>query len=139
MAANSVKIGVACPIAGERAAFLEWLTMAGYEPAPMLNLDTVARDLGTRPIEALIADVSLVSASDLPRIVRTLGQNRPLILVGARKDAIEEVPCFATWIDRPVTSDAFLLSVALALAEGRPARGSPPPIVPRMLSSLHAV
>ena len=59
MASNSVRIGVACPVAGERAAFLEWLTLAGYDPMPMLNIDTIARDLGTRPIEALVADVSL--------------------------------------------------------------------------------
>jgi hypothetical protein len=139
MAANPVKIGVACPIAGERAAFLEWLTQAGYDPAPMLNLDSVGRELGTRPIEALIADVSLVSANDLPRIVKILGQNRPLILVGAPRDAIEDVPNYATWIDRPVTRDTFLLSIALALAEGRPARRSPRRMVPRLLSSIDGV
>ena len=139
MVANSVRIGVACPIAGERAAFLEWLTLAGYEPMPMLGIDTVGRDLATRPLEALIADVSLVSASDLPRIVKTLGQNRPLVLVGAREDAIEEVPCYATWIDRPVTRDTFLLSVALALAEGRPARRSPRKMVSRLMSSIDGV
>ena len=139
MAANSVRIGVACPVTGERAAFLEWLTLAGYEPMPMLNIDTVGRDLGTKPIEALIADVSLVSASDLPRIVKTLGQNRPLVLVGHPKDAIEEVPNYATWIDRPVTRDVFLLSIALALAEGRPARRSPRKMVPRLSSSIDGV
>jgi len=53
---NTVKVGVACPIPGERAAFLEWLTHAGYEPVPMITLETIARDLTTRPIEALIAD-----------------------------------------------------------------------------------
>jgi hypothetical protein len=139
MAANSIRIGVACPVTGERAAFLEWLTLAGYEPMPMLDIDTVGRDLGTRPIEALIADVSLVSANDLPRIVKALGQNRPLVLVGHPKDAIEEAPCYATWIDRPVTRDIFLLSVALALAEGRPARRSPRKMVPRLLSSIDGV
>lgn len=139
MAGNPVRIGVACPVAGERAAFLEWLTLAGYDPMPMLSIDTVGRDLTTRPIEALIADVSLVSASDLPRIVKTLGQNRPLVLVGNPKDAIEEVPCWATWIDRPVTRDTFLLSIALALAEGRPARRSPRKMVPRLNSSIDGV
>jgi len=139
MAANPVRIGVACPVAGERAAFLEWLTLAGYEPMPMLNIDTFGRDLATRPLEALIADVSLVSANDLPRIVKTLGQNRPLLLVGDPKNAIEEVPCYATWIDRPVTRDTFLLSVALALAEGRPARRSPRKMVPRLMSSVDGV
>jgi hypothetical protein len=139
MAAISVKIGVACPIAGERAAFLEWLALAGYEPVPMLNIDAVGREFNTRPIEALIADVSLVSAADLPRIVKTLGQNRPLILVGAPKDAIEDVPKDATWIDRPVTRDTFLLSIALALAEGRPARRSPRKMVPKLMSSVDGV
>ena len=139
MAAQSVKIGVACPIPGERAAFLEWLTLAGYEPVPMLNIDTVGRDLATRPLEALIADVSLVSAADLPRVVKTLGANRPLVLVGEPEAAIEEVPRDATWIDRPVTRDTFLLSVALALAEGRPARRSPRKMVPRLMSSIDGV
>ena len=139
MAGNPVRIGVACPVAGERAAFLEWLTLADYDPMPMLNIDTVGRDLATKPIEALIADVSLVSASDLARIVKTLGQNRPLVLVGDPKDAIEDVPCWATWIDRPVTRDAFLLSIALALAEGRPARRSPRKMVPRLSSSIDGV
>jgi hypothetical protein len=139
MAANTVRIGVACPIAGERAAFLEWLTLAGYEPKPMLDLDTVGRDLATKPIEALIADVSLVAAPDLPRIVRILGPNRPLVLVGAPEEAIEDVPRDATWIDRPVTRDIFLLSIALALAEGRPARRSPRKLVPRLMSSIDGV
>jgi hypothetical protein len=139
MAASPVKIGVACPIAGERAAFLEWLTLAGYAPVSMVAIDTVFRDMATRPIEALIADVSLVSPSDLPRIVKMLGPNRPLMLVGSPQDAIEEVPRDAAWIDRPVTRERFQLSVALALAEGRPARRSPRKLVPRLASSVDGV
>jgi hypothetical protein len=139
MSSNQVKIGVACPIPGERAAFLEWLNLAGYEPVPMLDIDSVGRDLPSRPIEALIADVSLVSAADLPRIVKTLGANRPLILVGDPEQAIEDVPREAAWIERPVTRETFLLSVALALAEGRPARRSPRRLVPRLMSSIDGV
>ena len=139
MSSNLVKIGVACPIPGERAAFLEWLSLAGYEPIPMISIDSVGRDLASRPLQALIADVSLVSPADLPRIVKILGANRPLILVGDAKDAIEDVPKDAAWIDRPVTRDTFLLSVALALAEGRPARRSPRRLVPRLLSSVDGV
>ena len=82
MASNPIRIGVACPNPGERAAFLEWLSLAGYEPVPMLTIDMSGRELTARPIEALIADVSLVSKAELPRLVRTLGANRPLILVG---------------------------------------------------------
>jgi hypothetical protein len=136
---SNIKIGVACPLPGERAAFLEWLTQAGYEAVPMLSLDSVGRDLNSRPIEALIADVSLVTAADLPRLVRLLGVNRPLILVGDPADAIEEVPRDAAWINRPVTRDGFLLSLALALAEGRPARRSPRRMVPRINSSIDGV
>lgn len=135
----SIKIGVACPIPGERAAFLEWLGFAGYEPVPMLSIDALVRDLVARPIEALIADVQLVAPADLPRIVRILGANRPLILVGRPEQAIEAVPKDAAWIDRPMTKDSFLLSVALALAEGRPARRSPRQMVPKLLSSIDGV
>jgi hypothetical protein len=139
MAANPIKIGVACPNPGERAAFLEWLNLAGYEPVPMLSIDSVGRDLQSRPIEALVADVSLVAAADLPRVVKMLGANRPLVLVGEAAEAVEEVPTLATWIDRPVTRDTFLLSMALALAEGRPARRSPRKLVPRLLASVDGV
>ena len=139
MAATTVKIGIACPITGERAAFIDWLTMAGYEPVPMLTLDNLSRDLTTRPVEALIADVALIKPADLPRIVKLLGPNRALIVVGEPQDAIEDVPRDAAWIDRPVTQDAFLLSVALALAEGRHARRSPRQLVPRLTSSIDGV
>jgi hypothetical protein len=136
---HSIRIGVACPIPGERAAFLEWLTLAGYEPVPMISIDGIARDLSTRPIEALIADVSLIPRSELPRVVKTLGPNRPLIVVGESKKKIEDVPRDATWIDRPVTRDNFLLSVALGLAEGRPSRRWPRKLVPNLLSSVDGV
>ena len=135
----TVRIGVACPIPGERAAFLEWLSAAGYEPIPMLDLDCIARDIGVRPVEALIADAALVPAIELPRVVRILGANRPLMLVGAPGAAPETVPRDATWVERPVTRDTFLLLVALALAEGRPARRSPRKGVPKLTSSIDGV
>ncbi len=136
---DKVKIGVACPKAGERAAFLEWLNLAGYEPVPVASIEAATTDLSMRALEALIADVSLVPARDLSRIVKLLGSNRPLILVGNRKDAIEVVPRDATWMDRPVTREIFELSIALALAEGRPARRSPRKIVPRLVSTIDGV
>lgn len=136
MTANSVKIGVACPIPGERAAFLDWLTAAGYEPVPMLTLESVARDMAGNPFEALIADASLLTAADLPRIVKMIGANRPLILTGNPDQKVEDVPRDATWMPRPVTRDAFLLSIALALAEGRPARKSPRLAIAQLLSSV---
>lgn len=136
MAANQVKIGVACPNPGERAAFMEWLNDAGYQAVPMMSLETVTREMNANPFEALITDVSLVTATDLPRIVKLLGANRPLLLVGNPDQRIEEVPRDATWMPRPATRDIFLLSIALALAEGRPARRSPRTVVSRMLSTV---
>lgn len=118
---------------------MDWLSAAGYEPAPMLDLDLLGRELNTRPIEALIADVALVPAVELPRLLRILGANRPLIVVGEAANALEAVPRDVTWIDRPVTHDNFLLSIALALAEGRPARCSPRKRVPRLLSQIDGV
>ena len=133
------RIGVACPILGERAAFLDWLSDAGYDPVPMLDLDLLARDLSARPVEALIADVSLVPVTDLSRLIRLLGANRPLIVVGEAAKALETVPRDVTRIDRPVTRGNFLPSIALALAEGRPARRSPRKFVPRLQSQIDGV
>ena len=118
---------------------MEWLKQADYEPLPMLDIDSVGRDLTTRPIEALIADVSLVSKVTLPRLVKTLGPNRPIVLVGDAGKAIEDVPRDATWIARPMTRDNFTMSIALALAEGRPARRSPRRLVPHLHSSVDGV
>lgn len=134
-----VRIGVACPIPAERAAFLEWLSAAGYDPVPMLDLDSMARELSARPVEALIADADLVPTVDLPRVVRLLGGNRPLILVGSPGSAREVVPRDATWVERPVTEGTFLLLVALALAEGRPTRRSPRKFVRQLHSTIDGV
>ena len=137
MSANLIKIGVACPLPGERAAFFEWLTKAGYEPVAIAAIDTIGQE--ARAIEALIADVALVPKKDLARVVRMLGPNRPLVLVGRAKDCIEDVPRDATWMNRPVSRNNFALSVQLALAEGRPARRSPRKTVPKLLSSVDGV
>lgn len=115
---------------------MDWLNAAGYQAVPMMSLETVPREMNANPFEALISDVSLVTAADLPRIVKQLGANRPLILVGNPDQRIEEVPRDATWMPRPVTRDIFLLSIALALAEGRPARRSPRTMVAKLLSSV---
>lgn len=135
----TTRIGVACPVAVERSSFLDWLRSANYEPVAMPDLDLLGRELGTRPVEALIADVSLIPAVELPRVLRILGQNRPLIVVGESSRSLESVPRDVTWIDRPVERDVFLLSVALALAEGRPARRSPRKAVPRLPSHIDGV
>ena len=137
--ATPVRIGVACPSPGERAAFLEWLDAAGYEPVPMLDLDSVARAFEAGSMEALIADAALVPASELPRVMRTLGLNRPLVLVGEPDAEPLRVPRQTTWFSRPVTDETLLLAVALALAEGRPARRFPRKLVVPLSSTVDDV
>ena len=48
-----IRIGIACPLTGERAAFIEWLDAAGYEPVPMLDLRSIVSTMETRPMEAI--------------------------------------------------------------------------------------
>jgi hypothetical protein len=119
-----ISVGIACPVPGERAAFTEWLDAAGYNPVPMLDLDSLTLDLDTRPIEALIADVALLKPLDLPSLLKTLTPNRPLIVVGNPGTCLPNLRRDASWLDRPVSIDTLKLSVALGLAEGRPARRS---------------
>jgi hypothetical protein len=133
-----VRIGVACPVLSERAAFLEWLSAAGYEPVPMLDLSAVGSG-EMRSYELMIADTALAPARALPLILKHLGQNRPLILVGDPGQAPECVLRDLSWLDRPVTPDVLLLSVALSLAEGRPARRSPRKHVSPIESSIDGV
>lgn len=135
------RIAAACPIPAERAALIDWLEAAGCEAVPMLDLSALAATLETRPMEALIADVALVSEAALPDILRTLGINRPLVLLGDPAAATPALTRHAGWLDRPVTLEALTLAVALALAEGRPARQSPRKTVtpiPASVENLHA-
>ncbi len=136
---SRIRIGVACPIPAERATLMEWLDAAGYEPVPMIDLGTVLGALEARPMEALVADAALLAEVELPYLVRTLGINRPLVLVGEAGGAAPAVAREASWLDRPVTEDALLMSVALALAEGRPARRSPRRLVSSLGSSVDGV
>lgn len=115
---------MACPRPGERAALIEWLEGAGYEPVPMLDLSSLASTLEMRPMEVLVADASLVPEASLHTVIRTLGINRPLVLVGDAATAPASLLRHAAWLDRPVTREALTLAIDLALAEGRPARRS---------------
>jgi hypothetical protein len=117
-------IGIACPIPKERAAFVEWLEAAGYKPVLIHDLRTLATDLENRPIEALLADANAVAKIGLGALLRILTSNRPLVIVGTLNWCPPELRHMASWLDRPVSMSDLTLGVALALAEGRPARRS---------------
>lgn len=133
------RIGVGCPIPSERATFIEWLDASGYEPVPMIDLSAIETGSDGRPMEALIADVGLVPPERLPLVLKRLGSNRPLILVGPPDQAPDCVMRDVSWIDRPVAYEGLVLQVALALAEGRPARRSPRKLVTPLGSTVDGV
>ena len=122
--AGPIPIGLACPVASERAAFTEWLTAAGYKPVPIMDLRSLAHELENRPLEALVADAEALSRVGLPNVLKILTSNRPLVVVGKLDGCPPELRHWASWLDRPISANGLTLGVALALAEGRPARHS---------------
>ena len=120
------RIGLAFPRPGERAAFQEWLDSAGFEPVPMIDVGSIARVLDGASFEALIIDDELLASGDTPFVLRRLGPNRPLIVIGEAGPSRVGEPARrgVTYLARPLARDALLLAVALALGEGRPARRS---------------
>jgi hypothetical protein len=134
-----IRVGVACPIPAERATLLEWLRGAHYEPVPMLDVNSVVSSLEARPIEVLIADAGAMTADEIQFVMRLLGPNRPLILIGEPGTPSSKIPRDASWLDRGVSQESLLLSVALSLAEGRPARRSPRKPVSHLIGSIDGV
>jgi hypothetical protein len=139
--AERPRIGLACPVLRERATLPDWLHAAGYEPVPMIDSSSVARELEGEGFEALIIDADLTSSSEAASVLRTLGKNRPIIVIGdfhasklsdpARREVM--------YLARPVSRDELLLTITLALAEGRPARRSPRRTVARLQSTIDGV
>jgi hypothetical protein len=124
--ARQPRIGLACPNPGERAALMEWLSSAGYDPVPMIESESITRELAADGFEALVVDSVLVTNANAVPWLRSLGSNRPLIIVGdvdaaARADAHQRE---ASYLARPFTREMALMTLSLALAEGRPARRS---------------
>jgi hypothetical protein len=116
-------IAIACTHATERGSLTEWLSDSGYQPVALPDLSRLDEEVHTNAIEAVIADMVLIPRDDDVRnLARRLGTNRPLILLGdgGRLSAVTRGD--VSVITRPLKRDELLLSVGLALAEGRPAR-----------------
>jgi hypothetical protein len=135
------RIGLACPHPGERATLLEWCTSGHLHPVPMLDAGSIVRELDGEGFEALIIDAELAVTGDTPFVLRNLDRNRPLIVIGSADAATLAEPGRAdvTYLKRPLARDPFLLAIALALAEGRPARRSPRRLVARLQASVDMV
>jgi len=139
--AGRPRIGVACPNAGERAALLEWLLAAGFEPVVLLDFESIARSLEARGFEALIADAKFVTHAEAAPYLHLLGTNRPLIVIGDEDPAaqLDAERREITYLTRPVTREFSMLAVSLALAEGRPTRRSPRIVVARIPATVDEV
>lgn len=130
-------IALACPQAAERASVVEWLGQSGYHTVAVSDLSHLDEELQANPIEALVADAALVPREDLPGLLRRLGLNRPLVLLGDARRLPASMVGDLSVVPRPVTREALLLSVGLALAEGRPARRFARLKVERISASAH--
>jgi hypothetical protein len=134
------RVGVACPIPGERAALLEWLTASSFAPLPMIDGDSIGRHLETGGFEVLVVDAELLRSA--ATLLRLLGPNRPLIIVGEADDVLAMADAQrrdATYLARPLTQEIIGLAVTLALAEGRPARRYRRQPVARIPATVHEV
>jgi hypothetical protein len=119
-------IAYACALPAEEAALTEWLRQSGYTPLGISDLSRLDEELQAKPVEALVADMALVPYEDEVRnLVRRLGRNRPLVIMGDARRLPATLLSDVSVVQRPLTRDSLIMSVALALAEGRPSRRLP--------------
>lgn len=104
----------------------------------MLDAGSIVRELDGDGFEALVIDADLAVTGDTPFVLRNLDRNRPLIMIGdANVGSVSESGRVdVTYLKRPLSRESFLLAVALALAEGRPARRSPRRLVARLQATV---
>jgi hypothetical protein len=119
-------IALACPRPSERSLIAEWLRQTGYDLAMLPDVARIEEHLQGAPIEALIADLTLVPReADVRDLVRRLGANRPLVALGESGYLSASLRSDLSLLARPLTREAVVIAVGLALAEGRPARRYP--------------
>jgi hypothetical protein len=123
---DRASIAVACSQSVERNTITGWLTGAGYDVVGIADINRLDDELQAHPVEALIADLSLLPKEDsLRALLRRLGHNRPLMLIGDASRFPRPLVADLSVLARPLTREGLLLSVGLSLAEGRPARRYP--------------
>jgi hypothetical protein len=133
-------IAVACGTSHERSSITEWLSLAGYQPVPIPDLMGLDQHLNGKHVEALIADLGLSPREDGARdVMRRLGSNRPLIVIGDTSALPASLRNELSVIPRPVTREALVLGVGLALAEGRPVRRFPRKAVEPIRATAHGM
>lgn len=116
-------IAIACAQAAERDALSDWLSRSGYHPIAVSDVSRLDEEVHANAAEALIIDMGLLPRDeDVKNLARRLGNNRPLILLGDASRLSALTRGDVSVIARPLKQEELLLSVGLALAEGRPVR-----------------
>jgi hypothetical protein len=117
-------IVVASPDRSEVARLSDWLTAEALEPVGARSLETAIHEVQSRTFDVLIADAKFAFDGDLQARARTHNARAPLVVLGnaATEARAERNGMFH--VVRPVDQTLLLCHVAMAIAEGRPARRS---------------
>ena len=131
------RVGVACPRSSERAAVSDWLHSANIEPVVLLDACFVNTDVGGRPLDCVVADAALLTPHFLSALRRG-DPHKAVVAIGEAGDPAEAelVRKGVSFYARPVGEKDLMLTVSLAVAEGRPFRRSARRIVPRLASTI---
>jgi hypothetical protein len=117
------RIVVASPHNTEVVMLAEWLTGEGLEPVPVGTFPAAMQELQARRCDVLVADAVFAADGRLRTAVRTMNQRAQLVLLKGSEDKTTE-PGDTVCLSRPVDQEVLLCHVAMAIAEGRPARRS---------------
>lgn len=133
-------VAVLCPSITERASIIDWLSQSGYQPVALPDLLSLDQHLHGHPIEALVMDQTVSVREDTIReLVRRLGSNRPLIVIGDTERLPVTLRNDISVIPRPLDRETVVITVGLALAEGRPVRRYPRKAVEPIRATAHGM
>lgn len=115
----------------------DWLRLAEIEPVVLVEACLVSAQVGGRPLDCVVADASLLTPHFLTAL-RKGDPNKVVVAIGDAGDPQEAalVRRNVTFHARPISEQDLLLSVSLAVAEGRPHRRSVRRVVPRLATSI---
>lgn len=107
------------------------------EPVTLVEACFVNTEVDGRPLDCVVADASLLTPHFLTAL-RKGDPNKPIVAIGDAGDPIEKVLTRKdiTYHERPVGEQELVLSVSLAVADGRPHRRSVRKAVPRLATSI---
>ncbi len=107
------------------------------EPVVLVEACLVNAQVGGRPLDCVVADASLLTPHFLIAL-RKGDPNKAIVAIGEDGDPQMDalVRRNVTFHIRPVTEQDLILSVSLAVAEGRPHRRSVRKVVPRLATSI---